>query len=136
MHCRITGFDGAILMAKTNEIRTILDLFKDKRDQWQGNYDDRCCNEPEYPSAIDRWQSALDCLQDKIDEVSDLIDELEYWVDSLAAYEEDENKFSRMKEALQEIYNGFRNFSRHNRGVTPILKRMKKFVDSFNVYTM
>lgn len=125
-YCFYTTHFGELEGIISNAIGAI----DDKKNSWQDTYDERSGNEPQYDSQIDRWQEALDRLEEKIDAATELQDRLEEWLESL--YQGDEQLDSRYKtislddEEWNSIIEDLTEFNYEYRGLTPVLKDLKK----------
>lgn len=117
-----------VLNIKATADSTLQDL-KFKIDDWQDTYDEREANEPEYDSQIDRWQDALDRLEDKIDALTDVVDDYEDWADNFDVI--DTNSIDEA--GLLEIIERLKSFNQEYRGISKIIKEIKKIAKTIKV---
>ena len=127
-----------------SELTDCLDAFRDKADDWQSDYDDRSCNEPEYDSQIDAWQERLDTLEEVIDNLTMANDDCEHWLDELEADVIDERdgeaseyeafEFDFDEDGLDDIVGQYEDVAGSKRGLTKQLKNLKTQVMALKYY--
>ena len=111
------------------ELNSILEEFTARQEKLQDTYDERSCNEPEYDSAIERWEEALDRLQEQIDDLEEINNDFENFM-----IEFEDAKGDDIENEIESFYDEYDRFNALYKGITPILKKFKKVLLNVRLY--
>ena len=124
---------GGIAYWYNKDFDDVCQLIQDKLSDWHDQYDERYCNEPEYPSQQDRWQDALDSFEERIDALEDIERHYQDWLDKFKKQykvgtprDMVHRSYDIDMEGLEKVLNEILELNSYRqKGLTDIVKRLR-----------